>query len=114
MKEPEKLFILWTSSEIETFEEMVYMYALNAKKLGWWKSITLIIWGASAKLSGQDDIVQLKLKELVENGVEVSACKACAENLGVGAKLEKLGVDVKYMGQPLTKLLKSGERLVTI
>lgn len=114
MEEPEKLFILWTSSEIETFDEMVYMYALNAKKLGWWKSVTLIIWGASAKLSGQDEVVQLKLKELIENGVDVSACKACAEDLGVSELLEGLGVEVKYWGQPLTKVLKSDAKLITI
>lgn len=114
MEEKDKLFILWTSSEIETFDEMVYMYTLNAKKLGWWKSITLIIWGASAKLSGQDDIVQLKLKELIENGVEVSACKACAEDLGVSKQLEDIGVEVKYWGRPLTKVLKSDAKLISI
>lgn len=114
MEDTDKLYILWTSSEPETFDEMVYMYALNAKKLGWWKSITLIIWGASAKLAGKDDVVQLKLKELIDTGVEVTACKACAEDLGVSQQLVELGIDVKYWGQALTKVLKSDAKLITI
>jgi len=114
MEYTDKLFILWTSSEIETFDEMVYMYALNAKKLGWWKSVTLIIWGSSAKLAGQDDVVHLKLKELIEIGVEVSACKACADNLGVSQKLKGLGIEVKYWGQALTEVIQSDAKLITI
>ena len=114
MTETEKLFILWTSSDIDTFDEMVFMYAFNGKKYGWWKEIKLIIWGASARLTGEDDLVQLKIRELVEEGVHVTACKACADDLGVSAKLQDLGVEVKYWGQPLTALLKSDAKLITI
>ncbi len=114
MSKPEKLYILWTSSEIETFDEMVYMYAFNAKKNGWWDEVTVIIWGASARLAGEDDIVQLKIKEMVEVGVHVTACKACADDLGVSTKLESLDVEIKYWGQPLTALLKSDAKLITI
>lgn len=114
MSNSEKLYILWTSSEAETFDEMVFMYALNGKKHGWWKKITLIIWGASARLVGEDEVVQLKIKELVDGGVHVTACKACADDLGVSSKLEELGVEVKYWGQALTALLKSDAKLITI
>jgi len=114
MDTTDNLFILWTSSEKETFDEMVYMYALNGKKLGWWKEVTLIIWGASARLCGEDEVVQLKIKELAENGVQVTACKACAEDLGVAEKLKNIGVEVKYWGRPLTQVLQSGAKLITI
>jgi len=114
MEESEKLFILWTSKEIETFDEMVFMYALNSKKQGWWKEVTLIIWGASAQLAGTDKAVQLKIKELSENGVHVTACKACAEDLGVAYALENIGVEVKYWGNSLTQVLKSGSKLLTV
>lgn len=109
-----ELYILWTTSEVETFDEMIFMYAFNAKKYGWWDEITVVIWGASARLAGEDELVQLKIKEMVEGGVKVEACKACADDLGVSAKLESLGVEVKYWGQPLTRVLKSGAKLITI
>jgi hypothetical protein len=110
----EKLFILWTSSEPETFDEMVFMYAFNGKKYKWWQEITVIVWGASAKLAGEDEVIQVKVKELIEGGVHVSACKACADDLGVSAKLEELGVEVKYWGQELTSVIKSDAHLITV
>jgi len=114
MKNQDSLYILWTSNQPETFDEMVFMYAFNAKKYNWWDEVTVVIWGASAKLAGSDELVQLKIKEMIEGGVQVEACKACADDLGVSEKLESLGVVVKYWGQPLTKILKSGAKLITI
>lgn len=114
MNNSDQLYILWTSKDEETFDEMVYMYARHSKKFNWWNEITLVIWGASAKLAGSDDLVQLKLKELIEDGINVEACKACADDLGVSDQLSSIGVEVKYWGQPLTSILKSGEKLITI
>ena len=42
-----------------------------------------------------------------EVGIELLACKACADRYGVSQKLEDLGIPVKYMGQPLTAMLKT-------
>lgn len=114
MNTPETLYILWTSGEVETFDEMVFMYALNAKKHGWWERVTVVIWGASARLAGNDEVVQLKIKELIAGGVKVEACKACADDLGVSDLFERLGVEIKYWGQALTKILKSDAKLLTI
>ncbi len=114
MPADDHLYILWTSSEVDTFDEMVFMYALNAKKLGWWMEVTLIIWGASARLVGNDELIQLKIKELLSSGIRVEACKACANNLGVEDTLNDLGVDVKYWGRQLTTLLKGEKKLITI
>ena len=44
-----------------------------------------------------------------EAGVELFACKACADNYGVSDKLAGLGIDVKYMGMPLTEILKKSD-----
>ena len=114
MNEADHLYILWTSADVETFDEMVFMYAFNAKKHGWWEKVTVVIWGASARLAGNDEVIQLKIKDLISGGVKLEACKACADDLGVSALLEDLGVEVKYWGQPLTKVLKSGSKLITI
>ena len=114
MEAKDKLFILWTSGEKLTFDEMVFMYAYNSMKRQWWKEVTLIIWGASAELAGTDFIVQQKLKELNEAGVKLTACKGCADDLNFTETFEKLGVEVKYWGTPLTEVLKSEAKLITV
>lgn len=114
MTEKDTLYLLWTSKDAETFDEMVFMYAFNAKKYGWWKEITLIIWGASAKLVEEDEVVRQKIKQLINQGVSVSACQACARDLGVKETLEDLGVEVVSWGTRLTEVIQSGKHLITI
>jgi len=114
MEAKDKLFILWTSSEKLTFDEMIFMYAYNSLKYGWWKEVTLIIWGASTKLAAEDIQVQHKLKKLAGAGVKLTACKACADNLNATGTLENLEIEVKYWGTPLTDVLNSEAKLITI
>jgi hypothetical protein len=114
MNDKDHLYILWTNSDPITADKMVFMYALNGLKHGWWKEVTVIIWGSPAKLVGEDAAIQSKVKELLAAGVKFSACKACADQLGVTEKLESLRIEVKYWGEPLTELIKSGKFLLTI
>jgi len=114
MNDKDHLYILWTNSDPITADKMVFMYALNGLKHGWWKEVTVIIWGSPAKLVGENADIQSKIKELLAAGVKFSACKACADQLGVTEKLESLGIEVKYWGEPLTELIKSGKFLLTI
>lgn len=107
------LVILWTSGDPEVALKMVFMYAFNAKANGWWKDINLIIWGPSARLVTENREIQEKLLEMIDSGIRVDACKACADQYGVSGKLSALGVDVKFMGVPLTNILKTGYRLLT-
>ncbi len=109
----EKLNILWTSSDKDTFHNMIAMYSLNSIKSGWWDAVNIIIWGGSTRLSGEDAEVQKELQKLMENGVTVEACKACADKMKVSATLKELGIDVKYMSK-LTGLIKGKEHLITI
>lgn len=110
----ETLHILWTTDSKDTFFNMLAMYATNSKKKEWWQKVNVIIWGASAKLAGNDTKVQLEIVSMIEAGVTVEACRNCADNFGVTEQLEKLGVTVRYMGQPLTGYIKNGEKLITI
>ncbi|WP_346864441.1 hypothetical protein [uncultured Draconibacterium sp.] len=110
----EKLTILWTTDNKDTFFNMLAMYATNSVRKAWWDNVTVIIWGASAKLAGIDAQVQSELVQMIATGVTIEACKACADNLGVSGELEKLGVNVHYMGVPLTECLKSGEKFISI
>jgi len=51
---------------------------------------------------------------MLKSGVTVEACRECADNFEVSNTLEKLGVDVHYMGEPLTSYLKEGEKVLSI
>lgn len=106
--EPTKLVVVWTSGDREVALKMVYMYAYNAKKQSWWNKVRFIVWGPSAKLLSGDMELQEYLQKMQEAGVEVLACKACADMYGVSDKLEKLGVEVKYIGKDLSEMLQDG------
>lgn len=110
---PAKLAVLWTSGDRDVALKMVFMYTYNTKANGWWDTIQLIVWGPSSKLLSQDTELQEYVKKMMSVGVEVVACKACSDSYGVSAKLESIGVDVKYMGEPLTKMLKSDWKVIT-
>ena len=114
MTEENHLYLLWTNADKLTAEKMVFMYTVNSLVHGWWEHVTLIIWGATTKLAARDRDIQAMIKEALDKGVHVTACKACAEQLGVTAEIEGLGVEVKYWGTPLTDILKADEKLLTV
>lgn len=112
-KEKDSLAIMWTSQDKEVALNMVCMYVLNAKKNDWWNAIKFIVWGPSAKLLSKDAKIQDRVKEMERLGIDVEACKACADRYGVSQNLEEMGVEVKYMGEPFTNYLKSEREVIT-
>ncbi len=110
--ESSKLAVLWTSGDRDVALKMVFMYTLNAKKQGWFDRVQLIVWGPSSKLLSVDEELQASIAEMKNAGVVLTACKACADLYGVSDKLEALGIEVKYMGVPLTEMLQ-GDWIVT-
>ncbi len=110
MKEqtPVGLAVLWITQDKEAAQNMILLYTRNSKLKGWWENVRLIIWGPSANLLANDVELQAELEELKTAGVELLACKACADRYGVSDKLTDLGIDVIYMGAPLTGMLKEG------
>jgi len=109
----EKLIVVWSTADKEVASKMVFMYTLNAKKFSWWQEITLIVWGPSARLLAEDLELQLTIREMRKAGIKLEACLACAESYRVDKKLADLGIDVKYMGEPLTTYLKSGYKILS-
>ncbi len=93
--------------------EMIFPYAYNSKRLDWWRNVRFIVWGSSSKLLVEDVELQVLIGKMKEEGVILLACKACANNLGVSAKLEELGIEVVYMGKPLTDMLKGDWTVLT-
>lgn len=110
----DKLNILWTSNNKDTFLNMVSMYTINSITRKWWGSVNLIIWGASTQLVGKDSQVQLEIIEMLHQGITIEACKDCCDNFGVTDILIKLGINVRYMGEPLTTYLKNNEKILSI
>ena len=109
----DSLVVIWTSGDRDVALKTVFMYTLNAKLHGWWEDIELIIWGPSAELLSADQDIRHYMKKILEADVNVTACQACAEEYNVTDNLKKLGIDVKYMGQPLTKYLKEDRKVIT-
>jgi len=93
---------------------MVMMYATNCMLKGWWDSVTVIVWGATAKYAATDEGIQEYIKIAQHAGVKFSACISCANKLGVTGELEALGLEVIPWGPPLTDILQNGEPLITI
>jgi len=108
------LVVLWVTHDKEAARNMAFMYAKNSKLRGWWERVLLVVWGPSARLLADDKDLQHELDELRAAGVELLACKACSDRYGVSEKLAELGIDVIYMGEPLTDLLKEGWATLSI
>lgn len=109
-----KLAVLWTSGDPDVAEKMVFMYTLNAKRQGWFDEVVLIIWGPSAKLSVENEMIKDYIKTMQEAGVKTEACFYCAKMYNVHEKLAEMGVDVKGMGIPLSDYLKEGWKVLSL
>ncbi len=112
--EPDRLVILWTSGDREVALKMVFMYVHNAARKKWWKELTFVVWGPSTRLLSQDPELQSHIREMKGEGVILQACRTCADSYGVAPVLSELGIDVKLMGEPLTRFLRDPRcRLMT-
>ena len=109
----DKLVVVWTSDDPYVAERVALMYTHAAKTTGWFKDVTLVVWGPSAKLITENIKLREKVKTMQIDGVVIEACIACANAYGVAEDLRKLGYDVKGMGKPLTDYLKSGAKVLT-
>ena len=109
----DKLVVIWTSDDPYVAERVAFMYTHNAKKRGWFKEVTLIIWGPSAKLAAENLKIQEQLKAMKDDGVVIEGCISCANEYGVVENLKAQGFDIKGMGVPLTEYLKSGAKVLT-
>jgi len=109
-----KLAVLWTSGDPDVAEKMAFMYTYNAKKQGWFDEVVLIVWGPSAKLLSENKMLQDYVKKMQEAGIKVEACMACARMYNVDISLQKLGIDVKGMGIPLSNYLKEGWKTLSL
>lgn len=109
----ETLVVIWSSRDPDVAHNLAFMYAGNSLKKSWWPRVVFVVWGPSAQALAEDEGLQKGLAGLKEAGVELQACKACADRYGVSDQLQDMGVDVIYMGQPLTHYLRQGCHVLT-
>ena len=109
-----KLHILWTNDNVHTSNMMVLMYATNSMLHRQWDNVIVILWGPTAKLAAEDELIQHQIKASIHAGVKFSACATCARQFGVQEKLESLGIEVIPWVEPLTEIIKNKEFLLTV
>jgi hypothetical protein len=108
-----RLCVVWTSSDPGVAKNVCFMYAHNAKRRGWFEVVHLVVWGPSDKLLSENEELQNEIKAMEKDGVVVEACLACARTYGVVDALQKLDIDVKFMGEPLSERLKTDWKVLT-
>ncbi|WP_320035155.1 DsrE family protein [Halarcobacter sp.] len=106
--------ILWTTDNKETALNMVLLYAHNAKLKGWMEEVSVLVWGTSQKLISQDKEIQEKVKAMIDDGVKVTACLKCAENMQIAEGLEACNIDIYYTGELLSDWIKSGDTIISV
>lgn len=106
--------ILWASDNKETAINMICLYAHNAKLQGWMENVTILIWGASQKLISQDEELQQKIRDMIKDGVEVVACKKCAQDLGVVDAMESCDLQLYFTGELLSSWVKEGSSIISV
>lgn len=118
MADSDTLYMLWTTGDPVTAKNMVFMYSGNSLRRKWWSRVHMLVWGAATKLLAEDPDIREEMKTFLELGGEVSVCLRCAENIGKVAEmqaLQELGkFKVYYVGEFFTKILKDGERVVSV
>lgn len=105
-------YILWTSDNVITADQMVLTYARDCSLNAWWDNVTVILWGASVQLVSENTFIQDKVSNAAHAGVRFSACRSCAEQLGVSKQLEALGIDLQYWSRDLTELLQTDRKVL--
>jgi hypothetical protein len=104
----DKVFMILTSGDKEVHKEVGFKYAPNALKHKWMDQVRVILWGPTERLAAEDAEFQRQVQELIAQGVEVYACKACSDSYGVSEKLALLDIKVQYVGILVTEMLKEG------
>lgn len=102
-----KLCVVWKSSNEIDIEKFIIPYIYNSKAKKWFDEVEVLVWGASQEIIANSSLYKQKLKEMVDSGIPVYACKMCADGLNVTDVLESMGVNVIYTGVYLSDQIKN-------
>jgi hypothetical protein len=90
------------------------MYAVNATKYGWLKDVKLVFFGPSEALLLEDEDLQEMVMEYHRHEGTALACKYVADRAPadggtpVSDGLTALGVEVTYVGEKISRLIRDG------
>lgn len=83
------------------------MYARNVIKYGWLNDLTVVFFGPSEQLVANDEEVASKAREIATL-TDCFACKAISDKQGVSQNLAAAGIEVEYVGDITSNLIKEG------
>lgn len=83
------------------------MYAVNAQKHKWVDDIKVIFFGPFENLLCEDEEVIKAASNLLDYETPI-ACKFLSDRDGISDKLEKLGVNVDYVGTIISGFIAEG------
>ena len=110
-----KLLVVLKSDDYRNIDYFITPFILNSKQNEWFHDVEVLIWGASADYCKASRKAQKRIKEMISLGIEVRACKFCADKVYATKKLESIGVNVMYTGVYLSDRLKDKDyEVITI
>ncbi|HPF70881.1 MAG TPA: hypothetical protein PLQ13_09440 [Candidatus Krumholzibacteria bacterium] len=84
------------------------MYALNALKHGWMEDVKLVLFGPAENLYLQDEDLQDLVRQFSALADQPLACRFLSDRDGISDQLGALGLNVRYVGAPISDAIRSG------
>ena len=84
------------------------MYALNAMKHGWLADVKLVLFGPAEHLFLEDEDFQDLVRQFMEHAKTPIACRFLSDRDGTSQRLKDMGLDVQYVGQPISEAIREG------
>ncbi len=84
------------------------MYALNAMKHGWLEDVKLVLFGPAEQLFLEDLEFQDLVKQYMDLAKTPLACKYLSDRDGSSGRLRDLGLDVQFVGAPISEAIREG------
>ncbi len=103
-----KVFVVLSNTDREVALEAGLLYPLMCAKNKWMDEVKLFLFGPAEKLAAYDTEIRERIGDIMKAGVEVQACKYCADRMNITPKLEEMGIKVVYIGPVISQLLKEG------
>ena len=103
----DKLLVIISSSDVFKARTGI-VYATNALKHGWIDDLRLVVFGPAEQVLLQDAGLQEALHEFMEQNQQVAACKAISDMTGASEGLIRMGLQVQYIGELVSNLVKEG------
>ncbi len=84
------------------------MYAVNAARYGWLDDVKLVFFGPAQALLPADEDLQELLRQFQHDQQTAVACRFLADRDGISDDLSGLGLEVAYVGEMISKLIRDG------